>query len=104
FLARHRKVPGRELAHALLDRREVLGREGPLVREVVIEAFVDHRADGHLRIGEELLYRIGEEMRGGMPDELQALRVPARDDGELRVRLDAVARVDQLSVDLAAQR
>src|SRR5205085_2703363 len=37
-------------------------------------------------------------------DELQALRVPARDDGELRVRVDAVARVDQLSVDLAAQR
>ena len=60
------------------DRRQVLGREGPLVREVVVEAVLDHRADGHLRVREELLDRLRQQVRGGMADDLEAVRRPCR--------------------------
>ncbi len=93
-------LPG-ELGHALLDRGEVLGREGPLIGEVVVEAVLDHRTDRHLRVGEEILHRIGEQVRRRVPDDLEALRVALGDDGDRRVGLDPVRRVDQASVDPA---
>jgi hypothetical protein len=52
---RDRFVLGGQLRHALLDGHQVLGREGALVREVVEEAVLDHRADGHLRLGNSSL-------------------------------------------------
>ncbi len=64
--------------HALLDGGEILGREGPLVREVVVEAVLDHRADGDLRFGKELLHRVGEQVRRGVADDVQALGVACR--------------------------
>jgi len=72
--------------------------------EVVVEAVLDHRADRHLRLGEELLHRVGEQVRRRVADQLQALGILVGDDRELRIALDAVRRVDQLAVDLAAQR
>jgi hypothetical protein len=56
-----------------------------------------------LGVGEEFLHRIGEQVRRRVPDHVQALGIPFRDDGELRVAIDAIGRVDQLSVDLAAE-
>ncbi len=103
-LARDRDVALRELAHALLDRREVLGREGALVAEVVVEAVLDHRADGDLRFGEELLHRVGEQVRRRVADEVEPLRVPVGDDGERRVALDPERRVHQRAVHLAGER
>jgi len=44
-----RPVARDDLAHALLDRREILGRERLVAEEVVIEAVLDHRPDRHLR-------------------------------------------------------
>ncbi len=38
-----------DLAHLRFDRGEVLGRERRLAIEIVVEAVVDHRADGDLR-------------------------------------------------------
>src|SRR5208283_883286 len=52
-----------DLAHLLLDRRQILRREGLAAIEVVIEAVLDDRADRHLRAGKKLLHRFGEHMR-----------------------------------------
>ena len=88
----------------LLDRREVLGRERPLVREIVVEAVLDHRADRHLRVGEQLLHRIGEQVRGRMADDVEAFGVLVGDDRDVGVAIDHVRRVDELAVDLAGER
>ena len=59
-----------EFAHLRLDGGEVLGRERTLVGEVVIEAVFDDRTDGDLRLGEERLRRLREQMRGRVADDL----------------------------------
>ncbi len=99
-----RLVLRRQLGHALLDRRQVLGRERALVGEVVIEAVVDHRADRHLGLGEQLLDGIGQQVRRAVADDLEAVGILVGDDRERRIGLDAVARVDEPAVDLAGQR
>ena len=54
LLARHgslreRLVAGDNLAHALFDRREILGRERLIAEKVVVEAVLDHRPNRDLR-------------------------------------------------------
>ena len=90
-----------ELAHALLYRGEIVGRERALVPDVVIEAVVDDRADDHLRGRIKLLDRVADEMRGRMPDDLDAFGILRRDDAQRRVVIDAIAGVDELAVDRA---
>src|SRR5262249_22320900 len=58
-LARDRFVAAHDVAHALLDAREVVGRERRCAREIVIKAGVGRRAEGDLRFGIELLDRLG---------------------------------------------
>src|SRR5277367_3110218 len=52
-----RPVARDDLAHALLDRREILGRERGIAKEIVIETVLDHRADGDLRTRPQRLHR-----------------------------------------------
>ncbi len=72
----------RELRHLRLDRREILGRERPLVRKIVVEAVLDHRADRHLRVGKQLLHRVGEQVRGRMAQHVEAVGILVGDDRE----------------------
>ena len=60
--------------HLRLDRRQILGRERALVGEVVVEAVVDHRADRDLRVREQPLHRLRQQVRGGVAQDLQRLR------------------------------
>jgi hypothetical protein len=99
--AHHGLVLRSQLAHALLDGGQVLGREGALAGEVVVEAVVDDRADGHLRLGEQLLHGIGQQVRRAVADDLEAVGVLVGDDGQRRVGLEAVAEVDEPAVDFA---
>ncbi len=95
----------RDLGHALLDRREVFRREGALVGEVVVEAVLDHRADRHLRVGEQLLHRIGEQVRGRVADDVEAFGILVGDDRERRRRdRSRCDGIDELAVDLAGER
>jgi hypothetical protein len=43
--------------------------------EIVIEAVLDHRTDGHLRARPQLLHGLGHHMRGIVPDQLQRARI-----------------------------
>ena len=86
FRAQHLLVLARELGHLRFDRRNVLGREGALVREVVVEAVLDHRPDRYLRLRKQLLHRVGEQMRGRVTDDVDAFRIAVGDDRERRRR------------------
>ena len=97
FVTRHlaaldRQILLGDLGHALFDRREIFRRERPLVREVVVEAVLDHRADGDLRIGKQLLHRVREQMRGRVADDVDALGIALGDDLHRRVALDTDSR------------
>ena len=81
LVARHhpaldRQICRRELLHPRLELLEVLGREGPLEGEVVVEAVLDHRADRDLRIGVDRLDRLREQVRGRVAQDLEALAGP----------------------------
>ncbi len=58
--------PG-QLLHALFDGLEVLGREGRVPQEVVIEPGLDGRADAGLGLGIEIEDGVGQEVRGAVP-------------------------------------
>ncbi len=104
FLALNRQILLRDFRHPFFDGGEILGRERPLVREVVVEAVLDHRPDGHLRLREELLHRMRQQVRGGVAQDLDAFGIAFRDDGDFGIGVDAVARVDELAVHLAGER
>ncbi len=59
---------------------KILGRERLVPGEVVVEAVLDHRADGHLRAGKQRLHRLGQHVRGVVPDELERARIVAGDE------------------------
>ena len=89
-----------QLDHALFDRDQIVGREGALVPDVVVEPFLDHRADHHLRGRVQLLDRVADEMRARMADDLQSFGILGGDDAQAGVMVDAVAGVDEAAVDL----
>ncbi|MCY1220149.1 hypothetical protein D9M72_321510 [compost metagenome] len=93
-----------ELRHLLLDGGQVFGREGTLVGKVVVEAVFDHRPDRHLRFRIQFLDGVGQQVGRGVADHIDAVGILVRDDGQLGVVLDPMARVDQLAVHLAGQR
>ena len=86
--ARNRNVALGQLRHALFNRGKIFRRERALIRKVVVEAIFDHGSDRHLRVGKQFLHCIGQQMRGGMPDQIDALGVLVRDDREIAVGLD----------------
>src|SRR5690606_31055496 len=87
-----------ELAHALLDGRQVLGREGPFVGDVVIVAVLDDRADHHLRGRIELLDGMPDQVRARMADDLDTFRILRGDDADGGVTVDEIAGIDQSAV------
>ncbi len=95
---RERLVAGDDLAHALFDRREVLGRERLVAEEVVVEAVLDHRANRDLRSGPERLHGFGENMRRVMADQLERAGIVARDELERSVAVDRVGEIGKLAI------
>ena len=82
-----------DLAHLLFDRGEIFRRERLVAEEVVIEAVLDHRADGHLRARPQRLHGFGQHMRAVMPDQFQRARVVAVDEFDLRIARDRIVEV-----------
>ena len=94
--------PGK-LLHLGLDFFEVLGGKGPLEGKIVIETVFDHRTDGDLGAGEQRFDRLGQQMGAGVTDHLQAVLVPAGDDGQLGVVGDQMGSIHQRAIDLAGE-
>ena len=70
-LARDLLVAVDDLAHALLDRGEIVRRERLVAGEIVIEAVLDRRAEGDLGAGIELLHRLGQHMGAVVAQQLE---------------------------------
>ncbi len=92
-----------DLAHARLDRRQVVQGEGLVAGEVVEEAVLDIGADGHLGSGEQLLHRLGQQVGGVVADHLQGFGGVAGDDLDRPGALDRPVEVAQLAVQLDQQ-
>ena len=94
--------------HLRLDRGQVfLGERAALRRrrEVVIEAVVGRRAEGDLRAREQVLHRLGEDMREVVADQLERVLLVARgDQRELGVALERAHDVAHLAVDPRRER
>ena len=88
-----------DLAHLRFDLRQVLGGERLVAEEVVVEAVLDHRPDGHLRARIEVLHRLRHDVRGVVADERQRPRVVAGDDLDARVLPDRVGEIGERAVE-----
>lgn len=88
-----------DLLHPLLDGLEVIGVEGLLDVEVVVEAVLDRRADAELGLGVELLHGLRHDVRGGVAQDVQAVLAADRDRLDLVAVLDGVREVLELAAD-----
>ncbi len=60
--------------------------------------------DRHLRVGKQVLDRVGEQVRRRVPDDVEAFRILVGDDGERDIAVDHERRVDNFAVYLAGER
>ena len=64
-----------DLAHLLFDLRAGLRGERLVAGEIVVEAVLDHRADGDLGAGTQLLHGFGQHVGAVVADQFQRLVV-----------------------------
>src|ERR1019366_1555098 len=62
------------------------------------------RSDGHLGVRVQLLNRVRQQVSGGMPEDLETLRIPVGHDGQMGIAVDDARRIDQHAVDLTGER
>ena len=104
YAANHRLIFAGQFSHLLFDSHQIFGGEGALVREVVKESMLNHRADRHLRIRKQLLDGISQQMGCGMSNDLQPICIFGGDDRQRTVRRHLKTGVDHLAVHFARQR
>jgi hypothetical protein len=97
-------VGRRHLAHACLDRLEVLGHERARHDEVVEEALVDRRTDAALHVGEERRHRRRQQVRRRVAIELQRFGRLVGDDADPRVLGQRERQIDHAIVDERRKR
>ena len=89
-------VAGGDLPHLGCDRRKVLGRKRLVVEEIVVEAVLDHRADGMTCVaGHSVWHRLREPVRAIMADQLERARVRVGDDLDCPIMLDRVGKIGE---------
>ena len=90
-----------DLLHLLFDQAEIFGGERLCAVEIIIPAILDHRSDGDLHIGPDLLNRAGHDMREIMPDQLQRRGFVFHGiDGDAGVPGDGPLQIPVLAIDL----
>ena len=99
FSAHERQLLGGHLLHLGLERLQVLGREGLVDLEVVIEPVVDGRAEADLRLGAQPADRGGEDVRPRMTQHGKRARVLVGDDRERAAPAQRRHEVLHLAVD-----
>src|SRR5438067_6392644 len=94
------------LAHLLLDALEVGVRDLHSLGEVevVVEAVLDRRADGHLSAWVELEHGLGEHVGGVVAEEGEGVRAAVGDDLDRLAVVQRRRQVAQIAVHLDRQR
>ena len=87
-----------QFPHARFNLFQVFGGEGLRHVEIVIEAGLDGRADGHLDPGEQVPHRFGHDVGGGMAHDLQTFGGIHRDGGDGAVLRQGAGEVRRLAV------
>ena len=85
--------------HVLFDRLQVVRGEGFVDLEVVVEAVLDDRADAQLHVREQLLDRLGHDMRGGVAHDAEAVFGIDRDGFDRVAVAERRAQVAQFAVE-----
>ncbi len=88
-----------DLLHALLDAAQILGVERLLDVEVVVEAVLDGRADPELGLGEQVLHGLGEDVGGGVPQDVQTVGGAELDRLDLVAVGERMGEIAQLTAD-----
>ena len=88
-----------DLAHPGLDLLEVLGHERGLHVEVVVEAVLHRRPDAELCVGEQVLDRLGEHVRGRVPQDVAPVGAVDLHRLHLVAVTELVRQVAQVAVD-----
>ena len=103
LVALDRNIRLGQLGHFLFDGGQIVRGERALVAEVVVKAVFDGRADGHLRIGEQRLDRVRQQVGAGVANDVQAVGVAFGDNHQVGVVFNQMAGVHQLAVHFAGQ-
>ena len=64
-----------EFPHLLLDALQVFGAERLAAVEIVVEAVLHGRSDAQLGVGEQFEHRGGQQVRGGVPVDVQRVGI-----------------------------
>ena len=104
LLAHEPLVPLHDLAHATIDRGQVRGVDRLGQVEVVVEAVGDGGPDRVLRPRVEVAHGLGEHVRRGVTQHVQALVGPGRYGFDERVGRGHERQVAQLAVDASRDR
>ena len=92
------RVAADDLAHLLFNRAKFFRRERLGAMEIVIEAVVDHRPDGHLRSRIKRLHGLGQNVRAIVADQLQRARIFAAHELDSGIAMQPVGKVSQHAV------
>ena len=92
------------LGHFLFDLLEILRRKRLFASEIIVESVLDHRSNRDLRVREQCLNRLGQNMRGIVPDKLQAFRIFRRYQCHLSIALERTCEIVELAIDLRGER
>ena len=87
-----------DLRHLGLDLFEILGGKRGGNVKVVVKTVVNRRTDGELRLREEMLHRLGQNVRGGVPEGALAVLILKGEDFERAVGLEREAQIAHLAV------
>jgi hypothetical protein len=88
-----------DLLHLGFDAGEVVGGDGRVQGDVVVEAVFQRRAVGELGVGPEALDGFGHDVRGRVAQHEEGLGIAVGEDGDLVVAGEARGEVDDLAVD-----
>ena len=91
------------LFHFLLDLREILGGEGDIGIEIVVEAVFDGGADSELDLGPQPLYGLRQNMRARVAIGPSAALVGEGEELQRMVAVDGQRRVVKLAVQLSGK-
>ena len=90
--------------HPLLNRLQLLGREGRGDIEVIVVAVSDRRTEADPRLRDHLTHRRGEDVGGGVAQDGQGLRIVLGEEADGRAIGERLVQVDHLAVDDGSQR
>ena len=77
-----------------MTEKQLAEVNGKLPADAAVELRL-RKAYAYLRLGEQALHRVGQEVGGGVADQLQPVGVLVGDDGQARVGVQRVAQVHQ---------